>query len=249
MEVDQIYHLACPASPVHYQRNPVRPFAPAVGGTSTCWTSPAECGARILIASTSEVYGDPAMHPQRESTGETSTPSDRDPVRRGQTMRPEALAVSYANQYNVEVRIARILIRTAGVSAREMGAWSRTSLFSSAWARAHGVWDGQQTPFLLLRDRLDRGISCVSWPVSMRWEPVNLGNPRETPCSSWPEARACLARFTQRIVFEPLPKDDPIRRMPISPRSSAARWLGSLAYPRGRGSGNVVATSRPALGA
>lgn len=108
MEVDQIYHLACPASPVHYQRNPVRTIRTAVQGTLNLLEVAREAGARILIASTSEVYGDPAEHPQRESYwGHVNPIGPRACYDEGKRC-AETLAVSYARQYGVEVRIARI---------------------------------------------------------------------------------------------------------------------------------------------
>jgi UDP-glucuronate decarboxylase len=108
MEVDQIFHLACPASPVHYQRNPVRTIRTAVQGTLNLLEVAREAGARILIASTSEVYGDPAEHPQRESYwGHVNPIGPRACYDEGKRC-AETLATSYARQYGVEVRIARI---------------------------------------------------------------------------------------------------------------------------------------------
>jgi UDP-glucuronate decarboxylase len=108
MEVDQIFHLACPASPVHYQRNPVRTIRTAVQGTLNLLEVAREAGARMMIASTSEVYGDPAEHPQRESYwGHVNPIGPRACYDEGKRC-AEALAVSYARQYGVDVRIARI---------------------------------------------------------------------------------------------------------------------------------------------
>ena len=108
IEVDQIFHLACPASPVHYQRNPVRTIRTAVQGTLNLLEVAREAGARILIASTSEVYGDPAEHPQRESYwGHVNPIGPRACYDEGKRC-AETLATSYARQYGVEVRIARI---------------------------------------------------------------------------------------------------------------------------------------------
>ena len=108
MEVDQIFHLACPASPIHYQRNPVRTIRTAVEGTLNLLDVARESGARILIASTSEVYGDPAEHPQTESYwGNVNPIGPRACYDEGKRC-AEALATAYANQYGVEVRIARI---------------------------------------------------------------------------------------------------------------------------------------------
>src|SRR4029079_3189221 len=108
MEVDEIFHLACPALPIHYQRNPVRTIRTAVEGTLNMLDLAREAHARILIASTSEVYGDPIEHPQHESYwGNVNPIGPRACYDEGKRC-AEALAVSYARQYAVEVRIARI---------------------------------------------------------------------------------------------------------------------------------------------
>src|SRR4051812_22967239 len=108
LEVDAIFHLACPASPVHYQRNPARTIRTAVEGTSRVLDLARDVGARVLIASTSEVYGDPAVHPQPETYwGHVNPIGPRACYDEGKRC-AEALAMAYAAQYDVEVRIARI---------------------------------------------------------------------------------------------------------------------------------------------
>src|SRR5512137_877642 len=108
LEVDEVYHLACPASPVHYQRNPVRTIRTAVEGTLNMLELAREVNARILITSTSEVYGDPEVHPQPETYwGHVNPIGDRSCYDEGKRC-AEALAVSYARQYDVAVRIARL---------------------------------------------------------------------------------------------------------------------------------------------
>ena len=119
MEVDEIYHLACPASPIHYQRNPVRTIRTAVEGTLNMLDLAREAKARILIASTSEVYGDPTEHPQRESYwGNVNPIGPRACYDEGKRC-AEALAVSYARQYGVEVRIVAHLQHLRPAHARE----------------------------------------------------------------------------------------------------------------------------------
>ncbi len=107
-DADEIYHLACPASPVHYQRDPVRTIRTAVQGTLNVLDLAREVGARVLIASTSEVYGDPEVHPQAEGYwGNVNPIGPRACYDEGKRC-AEALAVSYARQYGVAIRIARI---------------------------------------------------------------------------------------------------------------------------------------------
>ena len=108
LEVDEIYHLACPASPIHYQRNPVRTIRTTVEGTLHALDLAREVRARLIIASTSEVYGDPQVHPQVETYwGNVNPIGPRACYDEGKRC-AEALAVSYATQYGVDVRIARI---------------------------------------------------------------------------------------------------------------------------------------------
>src|SRR5436309_2294381 len=108
IEVDQIYHLACPASPVHYQRNPVRTIRTGVVGSANMLDVARDARARILIASTSEVYGDPEVHPQTEEYWGHVNPIGSRACYDESKRCAEALAVSYARQYHVKVRIARI---------------------------------------------------------------------------------------------------------------------------------------------
>jgi UDP-glucuronate decarboxylase len=214
MEVDQIYHLACPASPVHYQRNPVRTIRTAVGGTLNMLDVARECGARILIASTSEVYGDPAMHPQREEYwGNVNPIGPRSCYDEGKRC-AEALAVSYASQYNVGVRIARIF-NTYGPRLCE-GDGRVISNFVVQALRGQQLTvygDGQQTrSFCYVTDLIEGLVRLMA--SEHGWEPVNLGNPRETTMLELAELARRLADSRSEIVFKSLPKDDPIRRMP-----------------------------------
>ncbi len=214
IEVDQIYHLACPASPVHYQRNPVRTIRTAVGGTLNMLDVARECGARILIASTSEVYGDPAMHPQREEYwGNVNPIGPRSCYDEGKRC-AEALAVSYASQYNVGVRIARIF-NTYGPRLCE-GDGRVISNFVVQALRGQQLTvygDGQQTrSFCYVTDLIEGLVRLMA--SEHGWEPVNLGNPRETTMLELAELARRLADSRSEIVLRSLPKDDPMRRMP-----------------------------------
>jgi UDP-glucuronate decarboxylase len=224
MEVDQIYHLACPASPVHYQRNPVRTIRTAVGGTLNMLDVARECGARILIASTSEVYGDPAMHPQREEYwGNVNPIGPRSCYDEGKRC-AEALAASYASQYNVGVRIARIF-NTYGPRLCE-GDGRVVSNFVVQALRGQELTvygDGQQTrSFCYVTDLIEGLVRLMA--SEHGWEPVNLGNPHETTMLELAELARRLADSRSEIVFKSLPQDDPIRRMPDIAR--ARRLLG-----------------------
>jgi UDP-glucuronate decarboxylase len=214
IEVDQIYHLACPASPVHYQRNPVRTIRTAVEGTLNMLDVARECGARLLIASTSEVYGDPTVHPQTEDYwGNVNPIGPRSCYDEGKRC-AEALAISYASQYGVVVRIARVF-NTYGPRLRE-GDGRVVSNFVVQALRGdeltvHG--DGRQTrSFCYVTDLVEGFVRLMA--SDHGYSPVNLGNPRETSMLELADLTRRLADSSSKIVHTPLPKDDPFRRMP-----------------------------------
>ena len=214
MEVDQVYHLACPASPIHYQRNPVRTIRTAVEGTLNMLDLAREVRARILIASTSEVYGDPIEHPQRESYwGNVNPIGPRACYDEGKRC-AEALAVSYARQYSVEVRIVRIF-NTYGPRMHENDGRVVSNFVVQA-LRGEPITvygEGQQTrSFCYVSDLLEGFERLMASPHGV--DPVNLGNPRETTVLELAEMIKRLAKSTSEIIRAPLPKDDPTRRKP-----------------------------------
>ena len=175
----------------------------------------------MLIASTSEVYGDPAVHPQTEEYwGNVNPIGPRSCYDEGKRC-AEALAVSYANQYNVAVRIARIF-NTYGPRLRE-GDGRVVSNFVVQALRGEQLsvyGDGQQTRSFCYVDDLVEGFLRLM-ESEHGWHPVNLGNPRETTMLELAEVVRRLAGSQSEIVFEPLPKDDPVRRMPDIARARA----------------------------
>src|SRR3954462_14897784 len=178
MEVGEIFHLACPASPIHYQRNPVRTIRTAVEGTLNMLDLAREAKARIMIASTSEVYGDPIEHPQHESYwGNVNPIGPRACYDEGKRC-AEALAVSYARQYGVEVRIARIF-NTYGPRMLENDG-RVISNFVVQCLRGQPITifgSGNQTRSFCYVDDLIEGFLRLM--ASNQEEPVNLGNPGE----------------------------------------------------------------------
>jgi UDP-glucuronate decarboxylase len=224
MEVDQIFHLACPASPIHYQRNPVRTIRTAVEGTLNLLDVARESGARMLIASTSEVYGDPAEHPQTEAYwGNVNPIGPRACYDEGKRC-AEALATAYASQYGVEVRIARIF-NTYGPRMHENdGRVVSNFVVQALSGQPLTVFgDGQQTrSFCYVSDLIEGFVRLMASEHGS--DPVNLGNPRE---SSMLELATLIKQMTgskSNIVHAPLPKDDPVRRNPNITR--AQRLLG-----------------------
>jgi len=219
MEVDQIYHLACPASPVHYQRNPVRTIRTAVEGTLNLLDVARDCGGRMMIASTSEVYGDPAVHPQTEDYwGNVNPIGPRACYDEGKRC-AEALAVSYASQYGTQVRIARIF-NTYGPRLHQADGRVVSNFIVQALRNepitVYG--DGRQTrSFCFVADLVEGFLRLMA--SSHGADPVNLGNPNETTMVELAETVIRLTRSNSKIEFRPLPKDDPVRRRPDTTRA------------------------------
>jgi len=235
MEVDQIFHLACPASPIHYQRNPVRTIRTAVEGTLNLLDVAREASARILIASTSEVYGDPAEHPQTESYwGNVNPIGPRACYDEGKRC-AEALATAYANQYGVEVRIARIF-NTYGPRMHENdGRVVSNFVVQALSGKPLTIFgDGKQTrSFCFVSDLVEGFIRLMASEHGA--DPVNLGNPRE---STMLELATLIKQATasrSEIIHEPLPKDDPVRRNPDISRAKKllAGWTPTVPLEQG----------------
>ena len=213
MEVDEIFHLACPASPIHYQRNPVRTIRTAVEGTLNMLDLAREAQARILIASTSEVYGDPIEHPQHESYwGNVNPIGPRACYDEGKRC-AEALAVSYARQYAVEVRIARIF-NTYGPRMHENDGRVVSNFVVQALRNEpitiYG--EGEQTrSFCYATDLIEGFLRLMASPHGA--DPVNLGNPRETTVRE-------LAELTRRLVGS---KSELVQGAAAQGRSDAAQ--------------------------
>jgi UDP-glucuronate decarboxylase len=214
MEVDEIYHLACPASPIHYQRNPVRTIRTAVQGTLHLLDVARESSARILIASTSEIYGDPSQHPQTESYwGNVNPVGPRACYDEGKRC-AESLAVSYARQYGTQVRIARIF-NTYGPRLHQAdGRVVSNFVVQALNGQPLTVYgDGQQTrSFCYVSDLIEGFLRLMASPPGT--EVVNLGNPRETSMVDLAELVRRLTGSSSTIIKAPLPKDDPVRRKP-----------------------------------
>jgi UDP-glucuronate decarboxylase len=222
VEVDQIFHLACPASPVHYQKNPVRTIRTCVQGTLHALECAREVGARLFIASTSEVYGDPTEHPQRESYwGNVNPIGDRACYDEGKRC-AEALAVSFARQYGVEVRIARIF-NTYGPRMHEDDG-RVVSNFVVQCLRGEPITlygTGQQTrSFCYVDDLVEAALRFMALPEDAATDggagtrPMNLGNPVETTIRDIAELVRELTGSRSELVFRDLPADDPTRRRP-----------------------------------
>jgi UDP-glucuronate decarboxylase len=221
MEVDWIFHLACPASPVHYQRNPVRTIRTAVEGTLNMLEVARESKARILIASTSEVYGDPAVHPQEESYwGNVNPIGPRACYDEGKRC-GEALAMAYATQHDVQVRIARIFNTYGPRMHPNDGRVVSNFVCQALQGQPLTVFgSGEQTrSFCFVSDLVEGLVRLMKSEHGS--QPVNLGNPRESTMLELAQLTLELTGSTSQIEYRPLPTDDPTRRRPNIDRAKA----------------------------
>jgi len=248
MEVDQIFHLACPASPVHYQRNPVRTIRTAVEGTMRVLDVARECHARMLIASTSEVYGDPAVHPQVESYwGNVNPIGPRACYDEGKRC-AEALAIAYNAQHSVDVRIARIFNTYGPRMHEDDGRVVSNFVCQALTGQPLTIYgDGTQTrSFCFVSDLVSGLIGLME--ADHDTEPVNIGNPVEFTMLELAEMARKLAGSQSEIIFKPLPKDDPTRRRPDITRAQAVLSGWAPKVPLSEGLAETVAYFRDIVG-
>jgi UDP-glucuronate decarboxylase len=234
IQVDEIYHLACPASPIHYQRNPVSTIRTAVHGTLNMLDMAREVSARILIASTSEIYGDPQQHPQRESYwGNVNPIGPRACYDEGKRC-AEALTVSYARQYGIETRVARIF-NTYGPRMHEDDGRVVSNFVVRALRREplEIYGDGNQTrSFCFVSDLIAGLTALMNHPSDPG--PVNLGNPTERTIKQLAELVVELTGSTSPLRMQPLPTDDPTRRQPdISRARGVLGWEPTVSMEEG----------------
>lgn len=213
LEVDQIYHLACPASPVHYQYNPVKTIKTNVIGTLNMLGLAKRVKARFLLASTSEVYGDPEIHPQPEEyRGNVNTIGIRSCYDEGKRV-AETLAFDYHRQNDVDIRVARIF-NTYGPRMLENDGRVVSNLVVQALKgiplTVYG--DGSQTrSFCFVSDLVDGLMRLMN---GEHLGPINLGNPEEYTILELAQTIQQMINPDTDIRFEPLPQDDPRRRRP-----------------------------------
>jgi UDP-glucuronate decarboxylase len=215
VEVDKIYNLACPASPPHYQFNPVHTTKTSVIGAINMLGLAKRTKARILQASTSEVYGDPAVHPQVESYwGNVNPIGIRSCYDEGKRC-AETLFFDYHRQNNVDIKIVRIF-NTYGPRMHP-GDGRVVSNFIMQALRGEAITiygDGQQTRSFCYVDDLIDAIVAMMHSRAGFTGPVNTGNPEEFTMIELAEKVLSLCNSKSKLVFEPLPKDDPSRRKP-----------------------------------
>lgn len=226
IEVDEIYNLACPASPIHYQFNPIKTVKTSVMGAINMLGLAKRIKAKILQASTSEVYGDPQVHPQPESYwGHVNPIGERACYDEGKRA-AETLFVNYHRQNNVRIKIARIF-NTYGPRMHPNDG-RVVSNFSVQAIKGENITiygDGSQTrSFCYVDDLINGLISLMATPDDVV-QPVNLGNPGEFTIMELAEMTLKLTQSKSKIVFQPLPSDDPLQRKPdISLARQLLKW-------------------------
>jgi UDP-glucuronate decarboxylase len=225
VEVDQIYNLACPASPVHYQHNPIKTIKCSTVGMVNMLGLAKRTGARLLQASTSEVYGDPEVHPQTEAYwGHVNPIGPRSCYDEGKRV-AEALCMDYHRAHGLEVRIARIFNTFGPRMALDDGRVVSNFIVQALKGQPLTVFgDGSQTRAFCYVEDLIRGLILLM-DNERSIGPVNLGNPHEV---SVRELAALIIEHTgstSSIVYRELPRDDPRQRRPdISLAEKVLGW-------------------------
>jgi UDP-glucuronate decarboxylase len=235
VEVDEIYNLACPASPVHYQNDPVQTTKTSVHGAINMLGLAKRLRARILQASTSEVYGDPTQHPQTEEYwGNVNPIGPRACYDEGKRC-AETLFFDYLRQHNLEIKVARIF-NTYGPNMHPNDGRVVSNFIMQA---LHGepltiYGEGTQTrSFCYVSDLVDGLVRLMQSPPELSG-PINLGNPTEFTMRELADAVARLCGRNVRLEFRPLPTDDPRQRRPdIRKAREALGWEPTVALAEG----------------
>jgi UDP-glucuronate decarboxylase len=222
LEVDQIYHLACPASPVHYQYNPVKTIKTNVMGTLNMLGLAKRVKARFLLASTSEVYGDPEVHPQSEEYwGNVNPIGIRSCYDEGKRV-AETLAFDYHRQNDVDIRVARIFNTYGPRMLENDGRVVSNFVAQSLRGEPLTVYgDGSQTRSFCYVSDLVEGLMRLMNGDHIG--PVNLGNPDEYTILELAQTIQSMVNPDAELIYKPLPQDDPKRRKPDITRAKS--WL------------------------
>jgi len=234
VEIDKIYHLACPASPIHYQDNAIKTVKTNVMGTINMLGLAKRTRARILLASSSEVYGDPKVHPQPETYwGYVNPIGPRSCYDEGKRM-AETLMMDYHRQNRVESRIARIFNSYGPRMAVDDGRVISNFIVQALRGEPLTVYgNGSQTrSFCYVTDLVDALIKMME--IKDFTGPVNLGSPVEIPILELAERIIKLTKSPSKIIHQPLPSDDPVRRCPdISLAKQKLGWMPKIGLEQG----------------
>lgn len=226
VEVDQIYNLACPASPIHYQFDPVQTTKTSVHGAINMLGLAKRVKARILQASTSEVYGDPEEHPQTEAYwGRVNPIGPRSCYDEGKRC-AETLFFDYRRQHDLDIKVVRIFNTYGPNMHPKDGRVVSNFIVQALKGEDITVYgEGNQTrSFCYVDDMIDAFLRMMETPEGF-CGPINVGNPSEFTILELAEKVLTLSRSKSRVIFEALPTDDPRQRQPdISLARQALQW-------------------------
>jgi len=235
VEVDEIYNLACPASPIHYQNDPVQTTKTSVHGAINMLGLAKRLNAKILQASTSEVYGDPEVHPQTEGYwGRVNPVGLRSCYDEGKRC-AETLFFDYKRQHDLDIKVAR-LFNTYGPNMHpDDGRVVSNFIVQAIQGLPITIYgDGSQTrSFCYIDDMIDAFVLLMNMPKDFSG-PVNLGNPNEFTILELAEIIISMVNSKSEIVFRPLPSDDPTQRKPdISLAKEKMSWNPEISLKDG----------------
>ena len=235
LEVDEIYNLACPASPIHYQNDPVQTTKVNVHGSINMLGLAKRTKAKILQASTSEVYGNPTVHPQTEEYwGNVNCVGIRSCYDEGKRC-AETLFFDYYRQHHLNIRVVRIFNTYGPRMHPNDGRVVSNFILQALKNEDITVYgDGKQTrSFCFVEDMIDGVVRMMKTPDDFTG-PVNLGNPEEYSILELAEKIIALTKSKSKIVFKPLPEDDPLQRKPnIDLAKDKLRWQPQTALDEG----------------
>lgn len=226
VEVDEIYNLACPASPIHYQFDPVQTTKTCVHGAINMLGLAKRVKAKIFQASTSEVYGDPQVHPQVESYwGRVNPIGHRSCYDEGKRC-AETLFFDYHRQHNLRIKVGRIFNTYGPRMHPNDGRVVSNFIVQALQGKPMTIYgDGSQTrSFCYVKDLIDAFVSIMATEDSFTG-PMNMGNPGEFTIRELAEIIIELTGSSSKLIFEPLPSDDPVQRKPdISLARQKLKW-------------------------
>ena len=235
VEVDQIYNLACPASPVHYQHDPVQTTKTSVHGAINMLGLAKRLKCRIFQASTSEVYGDPSMHPQREDYwGNVNPIGPRSCYDEGKRC-AETLFFDYHRQHNLDIKVARIFNTYGPRMHPNDGRVVSNFIVQALKGQPITIYgDGTQTrSFCYVDDLIEGFVRLMESPKGVTG-PVNLGNPGEFSMRELAELVIEMTRSKSKLTFQALPQDDPKQRQPdIALAKKALGWEPNIPLREG----------------
>jgi len=235
LEVENIYNLACPASPVHYQTDPVKTIQTNVHGMMNMLDLAKGIDAKILQASTSEVYGDPLIHPQKEEYWGNVNPIGRRSCYDEGKRCAETLLFDYHRQYDVKIKVARIFNTFGPNMAINDGRVVSNFILQALEHKPISIYgNGKQTRSFCYVDDLIEGLILLMNSDDSFTGPINLGNPNEMQIRILAEKIIEMTNSSSVIEFKPLPEDDPVKRKPdISLAKEVLGWKPDIDIAEG----------------